>query len=81
MTAKNYHLIHCYYRGATMSGGSKVIIHSARFHKTRSLHYDYSIGDILKQAEEYLKEKGFTVLGHGEAAKGYYIISSTFKEL
>lgn len=81
MTGKNYHILDAYYRGATMSGGAKCIIHSPRFKQTRSISYDHDARDVLEQAIAYLKEKGFTVLGHAEASKGYYIISSTFKEM
>jgi hypothetical protein len=81
MEGRNYHILEARYRGATMSGGAKCIIHSPRFHQTRSIHYDYSARDILEMAVKYLKEKGFTILGHAEATRGYYIISSTFKEM
>lgn len=81
MTGKNYHILEAYYRGATMSGGAKCVIHSPRFKQTRSIAYDYEARDILDMATKYLKEKGFTVLGHAEARKGYYIITSTFKEM
>ena len=81
MEGKSYHIFEVRYRGATMSGGAKCIIHSPRFHQTRSIHYDYSKRDVKEMAVAYLKEKGFTILGYAEASRGYYIISSTFKEM
>lgn len=78
---KNYHIIEAVYVGATNFRGSRVKIHSARFKKTRLIPYDHSARDILEIAEAYLKEKGIKVIGHGEATRGYYLVSETFKEI
>lgn len=81
MTAKNYHIIEAWYVGASNFRGARVCLKDPRFKKVKYLSYDYSARDVYEQAEKYLKENGFTVLGHGEASKGFYIITSTFKSI
>lgn len=35
----------------------------------------------FEHAEEYLKSKGFNIIGHGETDEGYIVISDTFEPL
>ena len=79
--SKNFHVIEAVYSGATVSRGSRVKIHSARFSKTKIIEYDHSMNDIADMAEAYLKKHGFHVVGHAEAGRGYYIITDTFKTI
>jgi len=78
---ENLHIINVYYVGAGNFTGASCVLYSARFHKTKYIKYDYSARDILGQACNWLTENGFKIVGHGEAKKGYYIITSTFKTI
>lgn len=80
-TGKNYHIIEAIYQGASNFRGARVKIYSARFHKTRYTTYDYQKRDALEMVVDYLVNDGFKIIGHGEAKKGYYIITSTFKSI
>jgi hypothetical protein len=76
---ENLHLIDVKYYGPTNSQGSRVRLRSHRFKETKWLSYDYSIGDILSQAEEYLIKDGHNVVSHCETENGYGVLCSTDK--
>lgn len=81
---KNYHLIRVKYLGPTDTRGSRIKISSYRFAEEGSvtLGYDHDIGDIAEQAEKYLTERGFEIVGRCEYSAGSHgLISTTFKEL
>ena len=70
----NLHLIEVNYYGPTNHQGSRVRLKSHRFKHSIFLSYDYSIGDILAQAEEYLSSHGHHVAAHCETIHGYGVL-------
>lgn len=80
-SGKNFHILEAVYVGASNFRGSSVRITSARFEKSKTVPYDYSSRDALDIAVKYLKKQGFRIIGHGEAKRGYYIVTDTFKSL
>ena len=77
----NFHIIKCSYSGATNFRGSRVVLKSERFESSISLPYDHSMRDSIDIGIKYLKEQGFKISGYGEASNGYYIVSTTFKDI
>lgn len=69
------------YLGATDYRGTRVKITDTRHSLSVTLSYDYSIGDILKQAIKYLSDNEIKVEGmtHDEKTKDYTLLSLDFK--
>lgn len=79
---ENYHLIRVKFISPKNTRGSRIKISSYRFAEEGSmtLGYDHAIGDIAEQAEKYLTERGFEIVGRCEYSAGSYgLISTTFK--
>lgn len=74
---RNLHAFTIKYLGPTNHKGSRVKIKSERFNQSVIIPYNYSFDSELEIAENYLRLKGFEIIG---AAKDC-IISSTFEEL
>lgn len=71
---ENYHIIEVKYLGATNTKGSRVKLTSHRLNESITFSYDYSIGNINKQAEKYLKSINQIVIGQAEGKSVDYII-------
>lgn len=80
--APNMHVFTVKYLGPTNSRGSRIKIISDRFNQSITESYSYEIGSVTRQAEAYLREKGYAITGTGESKdNACYIMSSTFKPL
>jgi len=77
---KNYHVLTVKYLGPTDYKGSRVVIRSDRFKKSKTLSFDYTT-DTLGTAVNYLESKGFDLVGKAEGKDCYYLISNTFETL
>lgn len=77
----NYHIIEATYRGPTNTLGSRVTLYSARFNKRKTIPFDYRHNNIEEMAAKYLTSNGFEVIGCGETAHGFSIITNTFKSI
>jgi hypothetical protein len=78
---ENFHLIEVKYLGTTNSRGSRVKMTSNRFNESVTIPYDYKLNKVTEMAEEYLKEKGFTIVGQGEGKNVDFVITSDFKSI
>lgn len=78
---ENYHIIEATYKGPTNTLGSRVTLYSARFNKHKTIPYDYQRNNIEEMAADYLTANGFEVVGGGESASGFSIITKTFKTI
>jgi hypothetical protein len=77
----NYHVLTVKYLGATDFKGSRIAIRSDRFKMTKVIDYTYNYGNALEQAQEYLENKGFKLIGKAEGKDCDYIISTTFESI
>ena len=68
------------YLGATNFLGSRVKITDTRHNKSVTLSYDYSIGDIVKQAIKYLDDRDIIIEGmsNDERTNEYNLLSLNF---
>lgn len=75
---ENLRCIQVKFLGPTNSRGARVKLTENRSSSKDSitLSYDYAIGDGLKQAEQYLKEKSINCIGYTSLGNGLYIILS-----
>lgn len=80
----NYHVLIVSTLPATNTSPARVKIKSERFRQTVIIGFtnDHSSGSpTIETAVTYLENKGFEVMGKGEAANGYYLITNTFEPI
>ncbi len=78
----NQHVLIVKYVGQTNSTPARVKIISERFKQSILTPYDTDFGsDTCEQAEYWLKQNGFNVIGHAEGKGHYYVITDTFEPL
>ena len=79
---ENVHLIEVKYLGATNTQGSRVKITSKRFNQSKTIPYNHSFDSIADIAANFLKSKGFKIIGKAEAGKDAdALISTTFEPI
>jgi hypothetical protein len=78
---ENYHIFEVKYLGATNTKGSRVKITSYRFRESITIPFDYALNSINEMAREYLTQRGFDIIGQGEASKYNILVSTTFNPL
>lgn len=76
---QNFHAIHVRYIGPTDTRGARIKLKSKRFEQSVTIDRDYSYHLSIDQAAEYLKSKGFTLVGTCD--DGDTIITTTFEPL
>lgn len=78
----NFHVLTVKYIGQTNNTPARVKIISERFKHSRLIPYDSDNGnDSCEIAEHWLKENGFSIIGHAEGKGHYYVITDTFEPL
>ena len=77
----NYHIIEASFIGATDTKGSRCKLRSHRFEQTLIIPWDYKFTSCNKQAESYLKDNGYNIIGQAEGKNSYLIITDTFRPL
>jgi hypothetical protein len=78
---KNYHVLKIKYYGPTNVSGSRIGIISERFNQRKTIDFRHDLGYSYEQAEFWLKNNGFGIVGMAEGKDCYYIISDTFEPL
>lgn len=79
---ENYHIFEVKYLSPTTYKGARVSIKSHRFNQWVVIPYNYRLNSISDMAGEYLKERGYNIIGCGELSNGNsVIISDTFEPL
>ena len=78
---QNLQMIEIKYLSPTNTKGARVKLIDTRFKVSEILSYDYEIGDIVKQAIQHLKNKGFNVIfkSYDELNKKQYIFLDNFE--
>ena len=78
---QNLQTIEIKYLSPTNTKGARVKLIDTRFKVSEILSYDYEIGDIVKQAIQHLKNKGFNVIfkSYDELNKKQYIFLDNFE--
>ena len=74
---KNFQLFQVKYLGATNTKGSRVSIKDTRFKQLVVIPYDYSFNSAMDIAINYLKERGYNVIGRAENE----VLADDFKPL
>ncbi len=64
------------YLGATDYKCSRVKIKDMRFNSSVTLSFDYSIGNVITQAAEYLKAAGYEITGYSANYNDTYFITA-----
>jgi len=77
----NYHILTVKYIGQTNYSPSRVKIISERFKTSKMIEFDGELGYTLDNAENWLRNNGFDIVGCAEGKGHYYIITNTFKPL
>lgn len=75
------HLIEAKYLGPTERTGPRVKLVSHLFNESVTISYDYDIGNIVYQASEWLRNRGFEIVNRWEMGESFGILSSTLKRL
>lgn len=76
-----FHAIGVKYVGATNSKGAQIRITSKRFEQTKSIPYNYKFNSATEGAIDYLKNRGFNIIGIAEYGDSDIIISDTFEAI
>ena len=69
------------YVGPTDTKPSRIKLHSLRHNSTKFISYGYSNGLTYEQAEMYLTDIGFSIVGTAENGNGYIIIVNEFENI
>ena len=74
------------YLGATTYKGSRVKIKDMRFNRSKTLNYNYSVGNVITQAQEYLVSQGYKVINYTANYNDTYYVTAaaqnhTFKAI
>ena len=75
------HTIEIKYTGATNARGSRLKLTSLRFMTSRTMPYDYEIGNAVEQAQKLLESHGFVCEYMSQGRGCYYIHTSTFEDI
>lgn len=75
-----YHILTVKFIGPGLFLNSRIKIISERFKTSKTFEYGDQ-GNTLEQAEVWLMEHGFNIIGHGEGKAHMYVITDTFKSL
>lgn len=63
----------------TNMSGARVGIYDTYFKERKALAYDYEIGDIVRQAQAFLAERGFEIEMFAETEKEYLLFVRGFE--
>lgn len=74
----NYHILEVTFISPTNHRGARLKIKSLRFDQSIIIPFDDKLTGIDRMAAEFLKNRGFNLVGMGESKKGFLIISDTF---
>lgn len=76
----NYHILEVTFVGHTETKPARIEIKSHRYGQSVNIsaNTDYSTKDA---AIEWLRGEGFEIVGQGEKKSGYFLTSTTFKQL
>ena len=81
-TIPNYHILTVKLIGWSNTLPSRVKVISEIFNESVTFTFDTEYGnDTCEQAEYWLKQNGFNVIGHAEGKGHYYVITDTFQPL
>ena len=78
---QNLQMIEIKYLSPTNTKGAKIKLIDTRFEVSETLNYDYEIDDLINQAIQHLKNKGFNVIfkSYDELNAKYYVFVDNFE--
>ena len=78
---QNLQMIEIKYLAATNTKGARIKLIDTRFKVSETLNYDYEIDDLINQAIQHLKNKGFNVIfkSYDELNKKQYVFLDNFE--
>lgn len=77
---QNFHILTVKYVGATNKNAAQVKIISERFNQSVKISFQHW-NNTIENAEQWLLNSGFNLIGKGEGKDHYYIITDTFEPL
>ena len=79
-TAQHLRMFEVKFLGPTNTRGARVVVKDTRRQPERRVYlpYSYEVGDILKQAEQFLGERGIECSHYGGTKDAYYLLSEDF---
>ena len=77
----HFQLIEVRFLGPTNYKGARIKLIDHRFEQSKTLSYDYSIGDTKDQAEKILKGAGYEIIGFSSSKDSYFIFVDNFEPI
>ncbi len=77
---ENVRVFEIVYLGPTNYSGTRVKINDYRFEESKTIPYDYAIGDVGAIASAYLNTLGIKIIAKGMSAKGFIFFTKNFEK-
>jgi hypothetical protein len=77
---ENVRVFEVVYLGPTNYSGTRVKINDYRFEESKTIPYDYAIGDVGAIASAYLNTLGIKIIAKGMSAKGFIFFTKNFEK-
>ena len=77
---ENVRVFEVVYLGPTNYSGTRVKINDYRFEESKTIPYDYAIGDVGAIASAYLNTLGIKIIAKGMSAKGFILFTKNFEK-
>ena len=77
---ENVRVFEVVYLGPSNYSGTRVKINDYRFEESKTIPYDYSIGDVGGVASAYLNTLGIKIIAKGMSAKGFILFTKNFEK-
>ena len=77
---ENVRVFEVVYLGPSNYSGTRVKINDYRFEESKTIPYDYEIGDVGGIASAYLNTLGIKIIAKGMSAKGFILFTRNFEK-
>ena len=77
---ENVRVFEVVYLGPSNYSGTRVKINDYRFEESKTIPYDYAIGDVGAIASAYLNTLGIKIIAKGMSAKGFIFFTKNFEK-
>ena len=77
---ENVRVFEVVYLGPSNYSGTRVKINDYRFEESKTIPYDYAIGDVGGIASAYLNTLGIKIIAKGMSAKGFILFTKNFEK-
>ena len=77
---ENVRVFEVVYLGPSNYSGTRVKINDYRFEESKTIPYDYAIGEVGAIASAYLNTLGIKIIAKGMSAKGFILFTKNFEK-